>query len=217
MSLLIAASPSRRSRPHHWRTVGRGLGRPEKPRPLQLLNLCLEILSRSPPCPPRLPSHPARLLHPPSPLRPPRYARPSCPPRHPRPYRHLGHPARLLHPPHPSRPPRPPHPPHPLRPLRPPRSLCPPRHPRPYRHLRHPRHPRHPRPPRPPQHSPTRMPRPELYLDSASGRGQLSRLQRHPSNSWSCRMAPNFHASPVCSFRRVPDPRLPHQPPRLPR
>ena len=170
VSLLIAASPSRRSKPHHWRTVGRGLGRPEKLRPLQLLNLCLEILSHSPTRPPRLPSHPARLLHPPSPLRPPRYARPSCPPRHPRPYRHL----------------------------------------------RHPRHPRHPRPPRPPQHSTTRMPRPELYLDSASGRGQLSRLQRHPSNSWSCRMAPNFHASPVCSFRRVPDPRLPHQPPRLP-
>ena len=160
VSLPIAASPSRRSRPHHWRTVGRGLGRPEKLRPLQLLNLCLEILSHSPTRPPRLPSHPARLLHPPSPLSPPRHARPPRQPRQPRP------------------------------------PPFPPRHPSPHPGIlptclrnrlvwapRHPRHPRPPRLPRPPQHSPTRLPRPELYRRCASrgrrrGRRRRRGLQR---------------------------------------
>ena len=88
----------------------------------------------------------------------------------------------------------------------------PPRHPRPHPPLptrlhRPPQHrPPPPRHPRPPQHSPTYLPRPEDVAGRADG--QLSRLQqRHPPNSWSCRMAPSFHVSPVCTW--IFDPRQP--------
>ena len=129
-----------------------------------------------------------------------------------RPPRSPSHPARLQQ----LRPPRPPQ--HRLQQHRPPRQPRP-HPPLPTRLHRPPQHrPPPPRHPRPPQHSPTYLPRPEDVAGRAGG--QLSRLQqRHPPNSWSCRMAPPFHASPVSTWipPHLVQPPRPPRPPQLPR